>query len=226
MWGAAAILAKIFSSVFALHLRRTGISSVLATRLVGALMVFLAVEGMAWGSLGWATLDTASVGGSVFVIATSAAIAGSSMSAFSPILPVYLVFSAAVMLTLAAKLLLVADAAYHAIGVMSALYTPLLYLQARDSANAARTAIELRFENIDLVKQLRMEKENAQRAHREADTANLSKSKFLAAASHDLRQPIHAQGLFLELLVPAGFPSNRARFCRVPVPHPRRHPVC
>ena len=33
-----------------------------------------------------------------------------------------------------------------------------------------------------------------------SEHANLAKSKFLAAASHDLRQPIHAQGLFLEVL--------------------------
>jgi signal transduction histidine kinase len=33
-----------------------------------------------------------------------------------------------------------------------------------------------------------------------AEQANISKSKFLAAASHDLRQPIHAQGLFLDVL--------------------------
>jgi len=33
-----------------------------------------------------------------------------------------------------------------------------------------------------------------------AEQATLSKSKFLAAASHDLRQPIHALGLFLDVL--------------------------
>ena len=37
-------------------------------------------------------------------------------------------------------------------------------------------------------------------AKQQAEHANLAKSKFLAAASHDLRQPVHAQGLFLELL--------------------------
>jgi PAS domain S-box-containing protein len=37
-------------------------------------------------------------------------------------------------------------------------------------------------------------------ARQEAEDANMGKSKFLAAASHDLRQPIHAQGLFLEVL--------------------------
>jgi len=33
-----------------------------------------------------------------------------------------------------------------------------------------------------------------------AETANRSKSRFFAAASHDLRQPLHALGLFLDLL--------------------------
>lgn len=34
----------------------------------------------------------------------------------------------------------------------------------------------------------------------DAERANLAKSRFLAAASHDLRQPIHTQGLFLDVL--------------------------
>jgi signal transduction histidine kinase/ActR/RegA family two-component response regulator len=36
--------------------------------------------------------------------------------------------------------------------------------------------------------------------HDSAIAANLSKSRFLAAASHDLRQPLHALGLFLHVL--------------------------
>lgn len=36
--------------------------------------------------------------------------------------------------------------------------------------------------------------------HEEAEQANLAKSRFLAAASHDLRQPAHALGLFMDRL--------------------------
>lgn len=39
-----------------------------------------------------------------------------------------------------------------------------------------------------------------QAAKADAEHANLAKSKFLAAASHDLRQPIHALCLFLDVL--------------------------
>jgi signal transduction histidine kinase/CheY-like chemotaxis protein len=46
----------------------------------------------------------------------------------------------------------------------------------------------------------RSESENSRKAKQEADAANIEKSRFLAAVSHDLRQPIHAQGLFLNML--------------------------
>lgn len=52
---------------------------------------------------------------------------------------------------------------------------------------------------IDITERKQMEN-NLSAAKRQAEEANAAKSKFLAAASHDLRQPIHAQGLFLELL--------------------------
>jgi PAS domain S-box-containing protein len=51
----------------------------------------------------------------------------------------------------------------------------------------------------DITGRKQMEK-NIVEAKHQAEEANLAKSKFLAAASHDLRQPIHAQGLFLDVL--------------------------
>ena len=53
--------------------------------------------------------------------------------------------------------------------------------------------LRLRFENLDLAEDMRLQKERA-------DQANAAKSSFLAAASHDLRQPIHALGLFIGAL--------------------------
>jgi len=92
------------------------------------------------------------------------------------------------------------DPAYDALAVAGLLYTAVLLGQARNGSRAARRAIGLRFENLELIERLRVETEHAQAAHRAAEEANLAKSRFLAAASHDLRQPIHAQGLFLEVL--------------------------
>ncbi|MET0382958.1 MAG: ATP-binding protein [Burkholderiaceae bacterium] len=51
-----------------------------------------------------------------------------------------------------------------------------------------------------LLAELHVEKAAADRARREAETANRAKTQFFAAASHDLRQPLHALGLFAEAL--------------------------
>lgn len=56
-----------------------------------------------------------------------------------------------------------------------------------------KQSIRLAFENVDLIAQLREQTTTAL-------DANNAKTKFLAAASHDLRQPVHALMLFLEVL--------------------------
>ena len=104
------------------------------------------------------------------------------------------------LLLLASKVWQLGDPAYNALGLVAIVYLSSVTLMARNSAREIRAAIKLRFENIALMEQLQVKTEIAETAQREAEHANTAKSKFLAAASHDLRQPIHAQGLFLEVL--------------------------
>ncbi|MES2610704.1 MAG: hybrid sensor histidine kinase/response regulator [Pseudomonadota bacterium] len=64
---------------------------------------------------------------------------------------------------------------------------------SRQTAQAFRDSLQIRFENADLLRQLAEEKQLA-------EEANAAKSRFLAAASHDLRQPLHALLVFSSLL--------------------------
>ncbi len=61
-------------------------------------------------------------------------------------------------------------------------------------------SLAMRHENVDLIEELRVETQLAESARAAAETANRAKSQFLAAASHDLRQPLHAIGLFAAAL--------------------------
>lgn len=61
------------------------------------------------------------------------------------------------------------------------------------SAETFRETLRMRFENAELLQKLAHEK-------RLAEEANAAKSRFLAAASHDLRQPLHALLVFSTLL--------------------------
>ena len=209
VWCAAVILSMLYSTYDARRTLAAGISAERAHRIFWTQMVLNAISGTTWGALAWVALDSSSVAGNVLVIAVVAAIAGSAMSLLSPVIPTFLVFAGCELIAVVSKLWLLGIPAYNALGVAAVLYFATLVGQARNSAIAARTAIDLRFENLDLIERLRLETEKAQAAHREAERANLAKSKFLAAASHDLRQPIHAQGLFLEVLGRSGLSESQ-----------------
>jgi signal transduction histidine kinase len=61
-------------------------------------------------------------------------------------------------------------------------------------------AIRRRFENVELIDALSRQKEIAEAARAQAESANRSKTQFFAAANHDLRQPLHALGLMAAAL--------------------------
>lgn len=199
-WCAAVLLLKLFLAWDARRLLATGVTTQEAPGLLRRKMVLNAIDGAVWGALAWAALGTTTVAGSILVIGVLAGVAGSSMSSLAPVFRLFVVFGAAELIVLGAKLLMLQDPAFNALGAAALLYTAALLGQARNGSRAARRAIALRFENLELIERLSVETEHAQAAHQKAEEANLAKSKFLAAASHDLRQPIHAQGLFLEVL--------------------------
>lgn len=63
-----------------------------------------------------------------------------------------------------------------------------------------RDSISVRFQNVDLIEELKYKTALAEAAQLRAEHANLAKSQFFAAASHDLRQPLQSLGLFAALL--------------------------
>lgn len=70
------------------------------------------------------------------------------------------------------------------------------HLIARDNGRQLLRSIVIRQENLGLIDELQREREEANAARETAEAANRAKSRFLAAASHDLRQPMHALSLY------------------------------
>ena len=66
--------------------------------------------------------------------------------------------------------------------------------------NVLTQSLAIRYENIDLIGELQAQTAAADHARATAEAANRDKTQFLAAASHDLRQPLHALGLFVSAL--------------------------
>jgi signal transduction histidine kinase/CheY-like chemotaxis protein len=76
----------------------------------------------------------------------------------------------------------------------------LLSTFGRQNAAAFAENVLMREENRALLVALAEEKKAVERALAVAEEANRAKSRFLAAASHDLRQPLHAVGLWAGLV--------------------------
>jgi len=159
------------------------------------------LEGAIWGSLAWIGLPENGQASSVaLLLAMLAGIGSHSVSLLSPILRLYLSLMLPMLFLIMLRLILMDDPTYQVMGVGCLLYVIAQYRQAQLIGDGINTTIRLRFENLDLIERLQHETQEASAAREAAEQANEAKSRFLAAASHDLRQPIHAQGLFLEAL--------------------------
>ena len=114
------------------------------------------------------------------------------------------VFTAFISVVLVPTVLrIVTDAAqpwHWQLATVVAILFGLTLLMGRTYGSALGQSIALQARADDLAAQLRTEMQAAEQARRAAEAANRAKTQFFAAASHDLRQPLHAMGLFAEAL--------------------------
>ncbi len=113
---------------------------------------------------------------------------------------VFLAFAALCFLPMAARVASEGTAYGYELAGILVLVFALTTVLARSYRQALRRAIDLKLRADDLSAQLQVEKRAADDARAEAEVANRAKTQFFTAASHDLRQPLHAMGLFAEAL--------------------------
>ena len=84
----------------------------------------------------------------------------------------------------------VGDEGHYIFALGSVGFAAMLFLIHSSVNKVVEQSIRLRFSNLKLASDLGIQKEIAEKS-------SMAKSSFLAVASHDLRQPLHAHGLFL-----------------------------
>ena len=109
-------------------------------------------------------------------------------------------FASLCMLPLLLRMLMVGDRYHYQLAGELVIIVTLTTLVSNTYRQALQRAIELKLKADGLSAQLRVETAGAQAARHEAEVANRAKTQFFTAASHDLRQPLHAMGLFAEAL--------------------------
>jgi len=113
---------------------------------------------------------------------------------------VFLLFSALCFVPMAARVASDgSEESFRLAGILLLIFS-LTTLLARNYRQALQRALALKLQADHLLSQLRLEKTAADTSRQQAEIANRAKTQFFTAASHDLRQPLHAMGLFAEAL--------------------------
>jgi signal transduction histidine kinase len=107
--------------------------------------------------------------------------------------PAFLAFVLPVMGALVLRWSVSSASGSAAVAILIAIFAVVLASLAADSFRLFRESFEIRLQHVKLNGQLRA-------ALAQAETANRAKTRFLASASHDLRQPIHTLSLFAAAL--------------------------
>ena len=158
---------------------------------------FLAIgaglSGCLWGAAGVMLTEPDIPVQFSLIMLTLAALGAGSVIAYAIYLPVFFAYFLPSLLPFVAFALLGDIQIQLIISVAPLIYLVTLSFFARNLNKVFRESLRLRFENADLVQALTVQKETAEQA-------NASKTQFLAAASHDLRQPLHAMGLLISAL--------------------------
>lgn len=150
-------------------------------------------NGIIWGSAIFLFFNPESLTNQVFLLGIAIGMTVGSLVVNSYYLPSFLLVASPVLLGAIARFIIVGGIEYYGLTVITTVFFGVGVKISMNTNKAMLEGIRLRFENLDLIQQLRVQKEAA-------EEANLAKSKFLAAASHDLRQPLHALSLFTGLL--------------------------
>jgi signal transduction histidine kinase len=151
------------------------------------------VSGLMWGWLALAFIPGGTPEAIVLITLVLAGMIAGARTSLSSYLPAQWGYTLGAFAPLIAAYAMRGERIYLAMAIMCTVYVVAMLLLSQLSHRLLRESIALRFRNLALIDQLTAEKEKAEAATR-------AKSHFLAAASHDLRQPAHALRLFVSSL--------------------------
>lgn len=151
------------------------------------------LSGMLWGAVGIFLFPQESLEYQFFILFILMGMGAGAMSSLTAYLPALYAYLPVSLLPMGIMLIRVDDPIHIALGIMTFAYVSALIFFGHTINKALIESFGLRFRNIDLIQELSAQRDEAERA-------NIAKSKFLAAASHDLRQPLQSLTLFASAL--------------------------
>jgi two-component system, sensor histidine kinase len=166
-------------------------------------VIAVILAGCIWGSAGALMFVPASIAHQAILLVILTGNVAVSMLALSAFAPAVYTFVPLTLLPFIVRSLLQGDGEHVYLAVYAVLVLIIALVFGRNMNRMIRESLTKRFENLELIDQLRRRTEElevqtavAEQARREAEKAHSAKMQFFRAANHDLRQPLHALGMF------------------------------
>lgn len=150
----------------------------------------LFTSGLHWGAAAWLFLDTNSVQNFALVCGAILGVIASALAIFSTRPLVCCIFATTVFCIAALKLAFLDN---WGLAIMCMLVLPPYMILSRTLGRRIEKSVTQDFRNAELLEEVRATKDALEESSRE-------KSLFMAATSHDLRQPLHAQSMILQIM--------------------------
>lgn len=204
LWGGAVFVLTSIRQLVALYYLRHTPEPQHALRWGWLMAVMSGLSGALWGMIGLLFLLPEHPVTIVLVGFVLAGMVGGSVASLSAFVPAYYAYAIPAVVPFAIRSFMIGGELFSVLGILSLCLLGVNLYYSRVIWQTLRSSVQLRFENLALIQQLQQEKDRA-------ESASQAKTHFLAAASHDLRQPVHALGLFagtLHLLAQQAQPSR------------------
>jgi signal transduction histidine kinase/CheY-like chemotaxis protein len=163
------------------------------------------IVGLGWG-LGWVLMapELQMINRMIYVYMITAAMV-SGMFAYSVNKPTFYAFTLPIMIPSLSSAVWSLDIFPWTFSVgLATLYIVVLSI-AKNFSQTFEDSVRLRFRNERLFQELANERD-------QSIAANVAKSRFIAVASHDLRQPMHAVNVYLDLVNLDNLPATENKW--------------
>ncbi len=151
------------------------------------------IGGLIWGSGAWLFFDISQPELTIFMLIVLVSVIAAALPALSSYSPAFFCFSIGITIPLVMKLINFDWAHSDYLALLAVMFLGINLVYSRNLDKTISSSITMDLKNKSLLADMTAMRDRAEQA-------NVQKSRFLAAVSHDLRQPLHAMGLFMSSL--------------------------
>lgn len=200
LWVTLLLLITSVRAVLLRHWLRVPTTAENVNRRILVATMMSTLLGIGFGLFGYLVVSENGPLSNLLIVMVLTSMVATASAAISHLLPMFLLYVFPLMLPVVYRLTQLEQSGYHWIAGLIVLYLIVCLGTSRNIRASIMQSINIRFDNQNLMSNLREEKQRAEIALKREEQANHAKSKFLAAASHDLRQPLHSLRLFTATL--------------------------